>query len=107
MPRSLQLRTDFPGVVELSVINQGIFFLSVFQGHGLLTALGINNGQSGMKQGALPCLKKSLSIRPPALHGIEHFPKDLLGNRQMNTACNGTHWFTTSFRLNIICLSGF
>ena len=97
-----QFQADFLSIVQLSIIDQRVFFRAVFQRHGLLAALGVDDGKSGMQQGTALRLEKALPIGAPSGHRSQHFSDDRLRNRQIDTACNGTHWITTSFRLIII-----
>ena len=97
-----QCPADFQGIVQFPIIDQCVCFFAKGYAHGLPAALGIDDGQSGMEQGTAPLPEDALPIRSPAAHRFQHFPGSLLRNIQIDTACNCTHWITTSFRLSII-----
>ena len=90
-------------VVNLPIVHNGVFLPGKRKLHGLLAARRVDDGEPRMEQGAAFLPERPLSVRPPPMHGIEHFFHFFAGNRQIHKARNGTHGITTSIPFGSIC----
>ena len=73
MSQCLQFPSQFRGIIEFSVIDDGVMLPVVFQFHGLCTSCRVDHRQPGVKQRHIPIPVNTLSVRSPAQHGMEHF----------------------------------
>ena len=67
-----ELDAKLLGIVQLSVVDDGIFLAFKPKGHGLPPALYVDDGQPCMEERHILPLKNAEIIRPPAAHGLLH-----------------------------------
>ena len=61
-------------IIQLPIVNQNIVLPCPAQLHGLLSALRVNDGKTGMEQGRILLPENAMPIGAPAVHGEQHFP---------------------------------
>ena len=103
MSQLQQSAADFPGVVQLPVVDQHIALPCPAQLHRLPATLRIDNGQSGVEQAAIPVFIASGIIRAAPCHGCQHFFLSGLLRRQGNHSGNRTHKASLPFHPCILC----
>ena len=71
VPGSYQFLPQFLGVIQLSIVYQGIILPAPVQRHWLFASLGIDDCQSGMQQRCIRCAVSAGTIRSPPLHRFQ------------------------------------
>jgi hypothetical protein len=91
MPEGFQFRFYLLGIIKLSVVGNGIFFILPGGSHGLFAALGIYDRQTCVEQRASLMLKYTVSIRPALSHGGKKLTGENIVTVKIDNTCNGAH----------------